>query len=443
MNASDLVSALFVAALLGSFLLQAWLSARQIRHVGAHRESVPTAFEGTVSLEAHRKAADYAIARERFGLVGAAWAAMLLVGWTLLGGLDTLHGWSLDLGARMGLGPITMQLVFLVACSLVGGLLTLPLGWYETFRLEQRFGFNRVTPALWLGDLGKELLVSALLMLPLAALMLALMAAAGPWWWLWAWGTFVGFVLLIQLAYPTLIAPLFNRFEPLRDETLAARVQALMQRCGFRARSLLVMDGSRRSAHSNAYFTGLGAAKRVVFYDTLLARLTLGEIEAVLAHELGHFHHRHLLKRVVGVVVFSGAALALLGWLSTQTAFYTGLGAQPHPGQPHDALALQLFLLVLPSFVFFVTPVAAHFSRRDEFQADAYASAHADPRELQAALLKLYEDNASTLTPDPLYVRFHHSHPPAAQRLAALSRAASAPGAGAGSDGTGAIGAAA
>jgi STE24 endopeptidase len=443
MNAPDLVSALFITALLGGFLLQAWLSARQIRHVGAHRETVPAAFQGTVGLEAHRKAADYAIARERFGLVGAAWGAMMLVGWTLLGGLDALHVWSLDLGQRLGLGPIAMQLAFLVACSVIGGLLTLPLGWYETFRLEQRFGFNRVTPALWLADLAKELLVSAVLLLPLGALVLALMGAAGSWWWLWAWGALVGFVLLMQLAYPTLIAPLFNRFEPLGDDALAARVQALMQRCGFRARSLLVMDGSRRSAHSNAYFTGLGAAKRVVFYDTLLSRLTHGEIEAVLAHELGHFHHRHLLKRMVSIVFFSGAALALLGWLSTQTAFYAGLGVQPRPGQPHDALALQLFLLVLPTFAFFVSPVFAHYSRRDEFQADAYASAHANPRELQAALLKLYEDNASTLTPDPLYVRFHHSHPPAAQRLAALARAASAPGEGPGRDGTGAVGAAA
>jgi STE24 endopeptidase len=253
----------------------------------------------------------------------------------------------------------------------------------------------------------------------------------------------MGFNLLLLVIYPTWIAPLFNRFEPLGDDALAARVQALMQRCGFRARSLLVMDGSRRSAHSNAYFTGLGAAKRVVFYDTLLSRLTHGEIEAVLAHELGHFHHRHLLKRMVSIVFFSGAALALLGWLSTQTAFYAGLGVQPWPGQPHDALALQLFLLVLPTFAFFVSPVFAHYSRRDEFQADAYASAHANPRELQAALLKLYEDNASTLTPDPLYVRFHHSHPPAAQRLAALARAASAPGEGPGRDGTGAVGAAA
>jgi STE24 endopeptidase len=443
MNAPDLVSALFITALLGGFLLQAWLSARQIRHVGAHRETVPAAFQGTVGLEAHRKAADYAIARERFGLVGAAWGAMILVGWTLLGGLDALHVWSLDLGQRLGLGPIAMQLAFLVACSVIGGLLTLPLGWYETFRLEQRFGFNRVTPALWLADLAKELLVSTVLLLPLGALVLALMGAAGSWWWLWAWGALVGFVLLMQLAYPTLIAPLFNRFEPLGDDALAARVQALMQRCGFRARSLLVMDGSRRSAHSNAYFTGLGAAKRVVFYDTLLSRLTHGEIEAVLAHELGHFHHRHLLKRMVSIVFFSGAALALLGWLSTQTAFYAGLGVQPRPGQPHDALALQLFLLVLPTFAFFVSPVFAHYSRREEFQADAYASAHANPRELQAALLKLYEDNASTLTPDPLYVRFHHSHPPAAQRLAALARAASAPGEGPGRDGTGAVGAAA
>jgi len=438
MPAADLVSALFVAALLGSLALQAWLAARQVRHVSHHRQAVPAAFAGTVSLEAHQKAADYAVARERFGLVGAAWGAVLLVGWTFLGGLDALHGWSLGLGQRLGLGPLATQLVFLAACAAVGGVLTLPLSWHETFRLEQRFGFNRMTPGMWLADLAKGVLVSVILMLPLAALVLALMGAAGPWWWVWAWGAFVGFVLLMQLAYPTLIAPLFNRFEPLRDEALAARVQALMARCGFRARSLLVMDGSRRSAHSNAYFTGLGAAKRVVFYDTLLARLSHGEIEAVLAHELGHFHHRHLRRRMVSIVIFSGAALALLGWLSMQTAFYTGLGVQPRPGQPHDALALQLFMLVLPSFVFFVSPVFAHFSRRDEFQADAYASTHADARELKGALLKLYEDNASTLTPDPLYVRFHHSHPPAAQRLAALDRAAAAGGSGIGPAGAGA-----
>lgn len=443
MDASDFVSAFFVVALLGGFVLQAWLAGRQIRHVRTHRDSVPPAFTETVGLDAHRKAADYAIARERFGLVSGAWNAILLVGWTLLGGLDALHGWSLDLGQRAGLGPITTQLLFLAAGAVIGGLLMLPFSWFETFRLEQRFGFNRQTPSLWLADLVKQVFVSALLLLPLAAGVLALMGAAGPGWWAWAWVTFVGFVLAMQIAYPTLIAPLFNRFEPLRDEALAARVQALMQRCGFRARSLLVMDGSRRSAHSNAYFTGLGAAKRVVFYDTLLARLTHGEIEAVLAHELGHFHHRHLLKRMVSIVVFSGAALALLGWLSTQTAFYTGLGVQPRPGQPHDALALQLFLLVLPTFVFFVTPVFAHFSRRDEFQADAYASAHANPRELQGALLKLYEDNASTLTPDPLYVRFHHSHPPAAQRLAALARAAAGTSEGAGRGGSGPVGAAA
>jgi STE24 endopeptidase len=421
MNAPDLVTTLFVTALLGGFLVQAWLAGRQIRHVGAHRAAVPAAFEATVGLDAHRKAADYAIARERFGLAGSAWGAALLLGWTLLGGLDALHGWSQGLGQAWGLGPILTQLVFLAGCAAVGGVLTLPFSWYETFRLEQRFGFNRITPAMWVADLGKEVLVSALMLLPLAALVLALMGAAGPWWWLWAWLAFVGFVLLMQLAYPTLIAPLFNRFEPLGDEALATRVQALMQRCGFRARSLLVMDGSRRSAHSNAYFTGLGAAKRVVFYDTLLA----------------------LLKRMVSIVVFSGAALALLGWLSTQTAFYAGLGVQPRPGQPHDALALQLFLLVLPAFAFFVTPVFAHFSRRDEFQADAYASAHASPLELQGALLKLYQDNASTLTPDPLYVRFHHSHPPAAQRLAALARAASATGQGPGRDGTAPLGAAA
>jgi STE24 endopeptidase len=246
------------------------------------------------------------------------------------------------------------------------------------------------------------------------------MGAAGRWWWLWAWGAWMGFNLLLLVIYPTLIAPLFNRFQPLEDETLKSRVQALMQRCGFAAKGLFVMDGSRRSAHANAYFTGLGAAKRVVFYDTLLSRLTPGEVEAVLAHELGHFKHRHVLKRIVSIFLLSLAGLALLGWLSTQGAFYDGLGVRPNLDAPNSALALLLFLLALPPFTFFLTPLMAHSSRRHEFEADAYACAQASGSDLAQALLKLHEDNAATLTPDPVYARFFYSHPPATERLAAL-----------------------
>jgi len=273
---------------------------------------------------------------------------------------------------------------------------------------------------LWLADLAKGTLLSVLIGLPLAALVLWIMGHTGGLWWLYAWGAWVVFNLVLLVLYPTVIAPLFNKFEPLPDEALKTRVQALMQRCGFAAQGLFVMDGSRRSAHANAYFTGLGAAKRVVFFDTLLQRLTPAEVEAVLAHELGHFKRRHVLKRMVGIFTLSLLGLALLGWLAGQAAFYTGLGVQPALAAPNDALALVLFMLALPPFTYFFAPVMAHFSRAHEFEADAYACAQADGAALASALLKLHEDNASTLTPDPLYARFYYSHPPAGERLAAL-----------------------
>jgi STE24 endopeptidase len=420
---APLFCALFVAAVLASFALRLWLASRQARHVARHRGRVPAAFSGTVSEEAHRKAADYTLAQVRFGMLSGAFGVAVLLGWTLLGGLDALNVAVRDL-VQPRFGDLAYQLALLTAFALVGALLELPFGWYETFRIEQRFGFNRMSLGLWLADLGKAALLSALIGLPLAALVLWLMGASGPaWWqawWFWAWLAWVGFNLVLLVLYPTVIAPLFNKFEPLADPTVAERVRALMQRCGFAAKGLFVMDGSRRSAHANAYFTGLGAAKRVVFFDTLLARLTPGEVEAVLAHELGHFRHRHVLKRMLGLFALSLAGLALLGWLATQGGFYTGLGVAPNLAAPNDALALLLFALALPPFTFFVTPLMAQLSRRHEFEADAYACAQADGRDLARALLKLHEDNASTLTPDPLYVRFYYSHPPASERLAAL-----------------------
>jgi len=303
----------------------------------------------------------------------------------------------------------------------LGGLLDLPFDLYSTFRIEQRFGFNRMTWRLYLADMLKGAVVGALLGLPVAALILWIMGATGGLWWLWAWGAWMAFNLLVLVLYPTVIAPLFNKFEPLADETLSARVQQLMARCGFAAKGLFVMDGSRRSAHANAYFTGLGAAKRVVFFDTLLGKLNHGEVEAVLAHELGHFRHKHVLKRMLMMFALSLAAFALLGWLSAQVWFYVGLGVQPSMAAPNDALALLLFLLVAPVFGFFVSPVFARLSRKHEFEADAYACAQASGAALSAALIKLHEDNASTLTPDPVYARFYYSHPPAAERLAALA----------------------
>jgi STE24 endopeptidase len=410
---------IFAAVLLASLLVQFWLGTRQMRHVAAHRHAVPEPFQGTVTLEAHRKAADYTLAKGRFGLLQQAFGAAVLLGWTLLGGLDALNAWVLELTLPT-LGPLGYQLALVAAFAVLSGLLDLPAEWWATFRIEQRFGFNRMTGRMWLADLAKGTLVGAAIGLPLVALVLWLMGAAGAGWWLWAWGAWMGFNLLLLVIYPTLIAPLFNKFEPLRDQALRERVQALMQRCGFSAQGLFVMDGSRRSAHANAYFTGLGAAKRVVFYDTLLSRLSPGEVEAVLAHELGHFRHRHVLKRIATLFAVSLGALALLGWLSGQSGFYAGLGVQPNMGAPNDALALLLFMLALPPFTFFVSPLMARVSRRHEFEADAYASRQADGGALASALLKLHEDNAATLTPDPVYVRFYYSHPPAAQRLAAL-----------------------
>jgi STE24 endopeptidase len=409
----------FAAALVASLGVKLWLATRQMRHVAAHRDAVPAPFDGTVPLSAHQRAADYTLAKGRFGLLSMAFGTAVLLGWTLLGGLDALNVAVRDM-VQPRFGPMAYQLALLAAFALVSGALDLPFEAWRTFRIEQRHGFNRMTPRLFVADMLKGMALAAVLGLPLAALVLWIMAAAGPWWWLVAWVVWTGFQLLMLVLYPTVIAPLFNKFQPLPDEALRARVQALMQRCGFSAKGLFVMDGSRRSAHGNAYFTGLGAAKRVVFLDTLLAKLTPVEVEAVLAHELGHFKHRHVMQRMVLVFGASLAGLALLGWASGQAWFYTGLGVQPNLAAPNDALALLLFMLALPPFLFFLSPLAAVYSRRHEFQADAYACAQADGSALASALLKLHEDNASTLTPDPLYVRFYYSHPPAGERLAAL-----------------------
>jgi STE24 endopeptidase len=409
----------FAAALLLSLATKFWLATRQMRHVAAHRSQVPPAFASTVTPAAHRKAADYTLAKSRFGLLAAAFSSALLLGWTLLGGLDALNIALRD-ALLPGWGPMAYQLALLAVFALIGGLLDLPFELYSTFRIEQRFGFNRMTLKLWLADQIKGMAVGAVIALPLAALILWIMGAAGTLWWLWAWAAWVGFNLVLLVLYPTVIAPIFNTFKPLPDEALKARVQALMQRCGFAVKGLFVMDGSRRSAHGNAYFTGLGASKRVVFFDTLLARLSPPEVEAVLAHELGHFKHKHVLKRMVGIFAASLAGLALLGWLSAQSGFYAALGVAPNLTAPNDALALLLFMLVLPPFMFFLSPLLSWSSRKHEFEADAYACQQADGRDLASALLKLHEDNAATLTPDPLYVRFYYSHPPALQRLAAL-----------------------
>jgi STE24 endopeptidase len=415
------LTSVFAAALVLSVLLKFWLATRQLRHVAAHRDAVPLPFAAKITLAAHQRAADYTLAKGRFGLLSMAFGAIVLLAWTLLGGIDALSAVVRD-AVQPRFGAMAYQLALLAGFAVVGSLLELPFDLYSTFRIEQRFGFNRMTWRLYLADMLKGALVGALIGLPVAALMLWIMGAAGGLWWLWAWGAWMAFNLLILVLYPTVIAPLFNKFVPLADESLKLRVQALMARCGFAAKGLFVMDGSKRSAHANAYFTGFGASKRVVFFDTLLAKLTPGEVEAVLAHELGHFKHKHVIKRIAAMFAISLAGLALLGWLSMQAWFYAGLGVRPSMTAPNDAIALLLFLLVTPVFGFYVSPLLALLSRRHEFEADAYACRQASGQDLAAALLKLHEDNAATLTPDPLYVRFYYSHPPAGERLAALAR---------------------
>jgi STE24 endopeptidase len=423
---SDILGIAFSAALLASLAVKFWLTSRQIRHVMQHRASVPAEFAGTISLAAHQRAADYTVAKARFSLLANAFSATVLLGWTLLGGLDALNGLLRDVLMPLA-GLLGYQLALLAGVMLIGGLLELPFDLWSTFRIEQRFGFNRITPRLFVADLIKGVVVGAVFGLPIAALILWLMGAAGGLWWVWAWGAWVVFNLSMLVVYPTVIAPLFNKFEPLQDDALRQRVEGLMARCGFSAQGLFVMDGSRRSAHGNAYFTGFGAAKRVVFFDTLLNKLAPAEVEAVLAHELGHFRHRHVLKRVVTVFAVSLVGFALLGWLAQQAWFYVGLGVSPNLAAPNDALALLLFMMAGPPFLFFVSPLLSGLSRRQEFEADAYACAQSSGRDLANALLKLYEDNASTLTPDPVYVRFYYSHPPAAQRLAAMQSLISSP----------------
>ncbi|RZL37126.1 MAG: M48 family peptidase [Rubrivivax sp.] len=418
-----LLSLAFAVALAVSLVVKVWLTSRQVRHVAAHRGQVPSAFAGSVTLSAHQKAADYTAARARFGLLALAFNAAVLLGWTLLGGLDALNGWVLE-GSQMlpeAWRAMGYQLGLIAAFALIATLLDLPWELWATFRIEAAFGFNRMTLRLYFTDMLKSLGLGLVLGMPIVGLIIWLMGAMGPWWWLWAWVALMAAQLFVMFIYPHAIAPLFNKFEPLKDSELTTRVERLMARCGFASKGLFVMNGSLRSAHGNAEFSGFGPSKRVVFYDTLLAKLNGGEVEAVLAHELGHFKHRHIIRRIVLAFATSLAGFALLGWLAQQPAFYLGLGVRPSLSAPNDALALLLFMLAGPVFGFFVTPLAAHFSRRDEFQADAYARAQASGADLSSALLKLHEDNASTLTPDPVYARFYYSHPPAAERLAALA----------------------
>ena len=422
-STSIIFTLVFAALLVAGLVVKYWLATRQIRYVAQHRNAVPAAFAQNITLAAHQKAADYTLTKSRFGLLELAFGTAVLVAWTLLGGLDLLNTWLLGVIGNSYAG-LAQQLALFVSFAVIGSIIELPFTLYKTFVIEERFGFNKMTFKLWLMDGIKSSLIGALIGLPLAALILWLMGATGSLWWLWTWCVWMGFNLLLLVLYPTVIAPIFNKFKPLEDEALKARVTALMQRCGFAAKGLFVMDGSKRSGHANAYFTGFGASKRVVFYDTLLAKLSPAEVDAVLAHELGHFKHKHVIKRIIAMFAMSLAGFALLGWLSTQVWFYTGLGVMPNSalvgGVPNNALALLLLMLAMPAFTFFISPLFAQLSRKHEFEADAYAVKQTAGNDLANALLKLYEDNASTLTPDPLFVKFYYSHPPASERLARM-----------------------
>jgi STE24 endopeptidase len=417
---SSAFSILFLTFLVLTMALRFWLASRQLRHVKAHRSAVPAEFAAKIPLEAHQKAADYTAAKTTFGLVNLLFSSCVLIGFTLLGGLQWLSTTILPLT-----GPgMSYQIALLVAFAAVSGLLDLPLDYYNQFVLEQRFGFNKMSRRLWLFDLVKWTGISAAIGLPLVWVVLTLMEKSGPLWWFYAWLVWSGFQLLMMVIVPTIIYPWFNKFTPLADDSLKTRIEGLMQRVDFASKGLFVMDGSKRSAHGNAYFSGFGANKRIVFFDTLLARLAPQEIEAVLAHELGHFKLKHIVKRIAVMFIVSLGFLALLGFLKNQTWFYTGLGVEPVLGAGNDAMALILFMLVLPVFTFVLSPLMSISSRKHEFEADAFAATHTDARDLVSALVKMYEDNASTLTPDPLHSAFYDSHPPASVRIKQLNLAA-------------------
>ncbi|MGB9428750.1 MAG: M48 family metallopeptidase [Gammaproteobacteria bacterium] len=408
----NLLTVVFILALAVSASIRGWLTGRQILYVHRHRGAVPEAFSSSIDLPAHRKAADYAVAKSRFSLIGSALDLALALLWTIGGGLALLDtAWR-----HTGLNLLTTGVLVIGSYALINALIGLPAGMYSTFGIEARFGFNRTRLSTYFLDMLKMALLAVILGVPLLYAALWLMARSGRLWWLYVWILWMGFSLIITWAYPVLIAPLFNKFSPLADAELKQRIESLLARCGFTSRGVFVMDGSARSAHGNAYFTGFGRYKRIVFFDTLINKLAPEEIEAVLAHELGHFRLKHVMQRLLLSALLSLAGLAILGWLAASPWFYQGLGVP----QASAYMALILFTLLMPPFLLLLEPISSAWSRRHEFQADAYASRHTDARALIHALVKLYRDNATTLTPDPLHSAFHDSHPPALARITRL-----------------------
>jgi STE24 endopeptidase len=403
---------LFLIALLICYSVQFWLAKRQSSYVAEHRAAVPDAFKDRVSLEAHQKAADYTIEKGRLGIIDSVIGIVVLLLLTLGGGINAAFVyWAAHITSPLLAGVAALATIFLVMT-----LIDVPTSLYQTFVIEEKYGFNKSSIKQFIKDQCLQLGLSAAIGLPILALVLWVMDTVGSTWWIWAWAIIMGFSLLMSWLFPTVIAPLFNKFTPMQDGTLKERIQGLLARCGFNSQGIFIMDGSKRSGHGNAYFTGLGNNKRIVFFDTLVESLDEEELEAVLAHELGHFKRKHVIKMLVATSVMSLISLAILGWLINQQWFFTGLGVQ----QASNAAALLLFMLVSPVFTFFMQPISAYFQRKFEFEADDFAAANAKATKMISGLVKLYEENASTLTPDPLYSAFHYSHPPAAIRIAHL-----------------------
>lgn len=405
-------SFVFIVALILSFSIQFWLSKRQAAYVKAHRSAVPEAFKSRVPLEAHQKAADYTLDKSKIGDLDSVVSHLLLLLLTLGGGVDGL----LKFWGGFSASPLFVGLAAFASIFVITTVIDLPFALYQTFVIEEKYGFNKNTPAQFFKDQFLQLALSGVIGLPLLALILWFMDSIGSSWWLWSWLVLISFSLLMSWLYPTVIAPLFNKFTPMEEGSLKQRIQGLLQRCGFSSQGIFIMDGSRRSGHGNAYFTGLGSNKRIVFFDTLVKSLDEEELEAVLAHELGHFKRKHVIKMLIATSVMTLLSFALLGWLVSEDWFFHGLGVE----QPSNAAALILFTLASPVFTFFMQPVSAYFQRRFEFEADDFAASHAQTTKMISGLVKLYEENASTLTPDPLYSAFHYSHPPAAIRIANL-----------------------
>lgn len=408
---------LFIAFLMTDVLLRLWLSSRQLRHVRQNRDHVPAQFADRIGLHSHQRAADYTAGRTRLSIIEHVIEAIVLVGFTLMGGLQFLDTQIANLIDH----ELLRQLLLLGSVFAIMGVIGLPFSVWRKFVLEERFGFNRVTPALFIADTLKTLLIALLFGIPLVAMVLWIMGNTGSNWVWFAWVAWIAFKVLVLWLFPTVIAPMFNTFTPLEQPDIRQRIESLAKRCEFSLKGLFVMDGSRRSAHGNAYFTGFGKNRRIVFFDTLLSRLNVDEVEAVLAHELGHFKHKHITKRTVISTTMALIFLLMLGWLSQQAWFYTGLGVIPQLSRPNDGMALILFFLAMPVFTFWITPLLSWMSRRDEFEADQFAVKKSSAPALISALVKLYDDNAATLTPDPLHSAFYDSHPPAVARIKALA----------------------